>query len=147
MRIAVKFFVLVIGFMLLVGIFNSCTYPQPYGDEVRSTSHPSIPADAPGPDDEVEIDVYPEQTYVPALMYPKMAKTAGLQGTVFVKALVLVSGEVGNVVVAKSSGVPALDDAAVEQAWGIEYKPAMRDGRPVPFWVSYKVDFDLNEVQ
>ncbi len=39
----------------------------------------------------------------------------------------------------------ALDDAAVASAYKYKYKPAIQNGRPVGLWVSYKVDFKLNE--
>ena len=43
----------------------------------------------------------------------------------------------------KSSGTPALDEAAVAVAHKCKFKPAIQNGRPVAMWVTYKVDFIL----
>ena len=37
------------------------------------------------------------------------------------------------------------DDAAIEAAYKCKYKPAIQNGRPVAVWVSYQVEFVLEE--
>ncbi len=110
------------------------------GDVVVDIEEDYIPA----PDEFVAVEVEPEMIFSPPLEYPKMAKTAGLEGVVFVQALVNEKGEVQDVRVAKSSGVTSLDEAALTQARGCKYKPAIQNGRPIKLWVSYKVNFSLD---
>jgi protein TonB len=99
----------------------------------------------PPPDEFVAVEVQPEMIYQEKPEYPRIAKQAGLTGTVWVKALVDKEGNVRNALVLKTSGTQALDDAAVASAYKYKYKPAIQNGRPVGLWVSYKVDFKLNE--
>ena len=44
-----------------------------------------------------------------------------------------------------SSGVASLDDAAVKAAFKNRFKPGIQNGRPIACWVSYTVDFDIND--
>lgn len=92
----------------------------------------------------VQVDVEPEMIYSPPLAYPKMARTAGLQGTVKMLVLICESGEIGRLWVYESSGITALDEAAKVQANACRYKPAMKDGRPIKYWFTYPVDFRLS---
>jgi periplasmic protein TonB len=75
--------------------------------------------------------------------YPQLAKTAGLEGSVWVWALVGKDGRVIKSAVAKTSGIQTLDEAAIAAALKCEYKPAIQNGRPVNCPVTYKVDFKL----
>ena len=75
--------------------------------------------------------------------YPRLAEQAGLEGLVWIKALVGSDGNVKDAVVYKSSGTPALDEAALKVAPKCKFKPAIQNGRPVAMWVTYKVDFIL----
>lgn len=97
-----------------------------------------------GPNVFVPHEVEPSIIYQPALIYPKLAQTAGLEGDVIIQALVSERGEVLDVRVAKSSGVATLDEAAAEQAKEITYSPGLQNNRPVKLWVSYTVKFRLN---
>ena len=70
---------------------------------------------------------------------------AGLEGVVWVKALVGSDGSVRDAVVYKSSGTPSLDEAAVAAAPACKFKPAIQNGSPVAMWVTYKVEFVLEQ--
>jgi protein TonB len=48
-----------------------------------------------------------------------------------------------SVSVAKSSGIPKLDSAAVEGAPALLFRPAVLDGRPVPLTVLFPVKFQV----
>jgi TonB family protein len=115
--------------------------------QVIFTGDESIPrcdsSGYPRPDDFVSVEMAPEMTYQSAPSYPKIAKTAGVTGTVWVKSLVDREGQVRMVMVNHSSGSPALDNAAVISAWKCQFDPAMQDGRPVAVWVTYKIAFEL----
>ncbi len=76
--------------------------------------------------------------------YPIEARNTGLEGIVWIKSLIGISGEVEEAHVMKSSGVSALDMAALKAAFDCKFKPGMRDGKPIRMWVAYKVTFALS---
>ncbi len=98
----------------------------------------------PAPDSFVVYELMPEMIYEHQPAYPRIAQTAGLEGVVWIKALVDIDGSVRNAMVYVSSKSKAgFDDAALKAAYKCKYKPGIQNGRPVPVWVSYKVDFVL----
>lgn len=98
----------------------------------------------PAADEFVPVEIYPEFVHENKPPYPRLAKQAGITGVVWVKALVDKDGNVRDAQVAKSSGTVALDEAAVKAAYGSKFKPGIQNGRPVNCWVSYKVEFELD---
>lgn len=92
----------------------------------------------------VAAEVQPEMIKEVKPEYPRLAKQAGIEGTVWVMALVDKDGNVRDAKLAKSSGTPSLDDAAVKAAPLCKYKPAIQNGRPVACWVTYPCRFNLN---
>ncbi len=78
-------------------------------------------------------------------VYPRLAKAAGIEGTVWIKALVSRTGTVLEAEVRKSSGSELLDAAALRVADQYLYKPAIQNGDPVPIWVTYRVDFVMED--
>jgi protein TonB len=75
--------------------------------------------------------------------YSKMAQIAGLEGVVWIKALVGKDGAVRDAVIYKSSESAVLDRSALEAAFKSTYKPAIKKNQPVAVWVTYRVDFKL----
>ena len=76
--------------------------------------------------------------------YPVAARRAGMEGNVTLRLTVLADGHVGAAQVAVSSGHALLDEAA--QAWITGhwiYKPALKDGVPVPAQTTALVTFAL----
>ncbi len=126
-------------------------------EEMADIAAPDIAADA---NQDIKVDIA-EEDYLPSIdefvaveqsadmvyeekpVYPRLAEQAGLEGVVWVKALVGSDGSVKNAVVFKSSGTPSLDEAAVAAAPKCKYKPAIQNGRSVAMWVAYKVEFTL----
>ena len=53
------------------------------------------------------------------------------------------NGYVIKVYTAKSSGHKPFDKSAVKAAYKNLFKPAIKDGKPIKLWVTYKVDFLL----
>ncbi len=98
----------------------------------------------PAPDEFVPVEVQPEMIYEHEPSYPRLAEQAGITGRVYVKALVDEEGNVLRAMVAKSSGTESLDEAAIEAAYHNKFKPGIQNGRPVKVWVTYKVDFVLD---
>ena len=76
--------------------------------------------------------------------YPKSAQETGLEGTVFLSALVNERGEVASsTVLSNSVADPALRQAASEAVRGYRYAPAEKDGVKVKVYVEIPVGFKL----
>jgi periplasmic protein TonB len=77
--------------------------------------------------------------------YPIAEVRAGVQGTVLLRVRVDESGKPVQVVILKSSGSHALDEAArnhVLAAW--RFHPAQRDGHAIQAWAQVPVEFKLS---
>ena len=78
--------------------------------------------------------------------YPLLARRMGMEGVVLLSVLVRRDGGVGDIDVQKSSGFPALDDAAlrtVRSRW--RFVPARKDGEPVDARVTVPIRFHLSD--
>jgi protein TonB len=78
--------------------------------------------------------------------YPPASRRAGEEGTVQLQVFVLESGRAGEVKVAKSSGFPKLDEAAIKEVqrnW--RFVPGKEDGKPVSMWHTFAVTFRLTD--
>ncbi|WP_249732373.1 energy transducer TonB, partial [Roseococcus sp. SDR] len=75
--------------------------------------------------------------------YPEAARLRGEQGTVGLEIAVGTDGRVITVTVARSSGSPMLDAAARRAVQEWRFRPAMRDGEPVPGTIRTSVHFRL----
>lgn len=76
--------------------------------------------------------------------YPPLSKRLGEEGVVRLNILVNPDGSVARLEVAKSSGYPRLDEAAmktVQSSW--KFEPARQDGKPVAAWVVVPILFTL----
>lgn len=98
----------------------------------------------PAPDDFVAVEIQPEMISTRQPEYPRLAKQAGITGTVWVRALISKDGKVLKAIIHKSSGTNSLDDAAIKAAKFNTFKPGIQNGRPVNVWVSYQVNFELD---
>jgi len=99
----------------------------------------------PAPDEFVAVEIYPEMVHHEEPVYPRLAKQAGITGTVTVKALVNEEGNVIKAIIYKSSGTTSLDEAAVKAAYKNNFKPGIQNGRPIKVWVTYDVEFKLTD--
>jgi protein TonB len=98
----------------------------------------------PAPDQFVPVEVQPVQVAEVVPKYPDIARRAGIEGAVWVKALVNKEGKVLDVLIAKSSGANAgFEEAAIDAAKQTVWKPAIANGQPIAVWVTYKVEFKL----
>lgn len=77
--------------------------------------------------------------------YPPMLKAQGVEGAVLVRVDITAVGRVSKVVVLKTSGHTAFDEAARKAAMAERFTPAQRDGRPVPFTLSYHYRFRIED--
>jgi TonB family protein len=77
--------------------------------------------------------------------FPATLKAQGIEGDVTVRVDIAASGDVTSVTIVRSSGYPAFDDAAKRAAASERFAPAIRDGNPVPFSLSYSYRFRIEE--
>jgi protein TonB len=77
--------------------------------------------------------------------YPVTARRRGWEGKVLLRVEVSANGDVRNVVIEKSSGYSCLDDAAQQAVYHWRFKPALRNGRPVPGQVRVPIHFNLKD--
>ena len=78
--------------------------------------------------------------------YPPQSRRLGEQGSVQLLLYVLANGHVGEARVNRSSGYPALDDAAMKEAmraW--RFVPLQRAGEATAGWVTIAVTFKLTQ--
>jgi TonB family protein len=101
--------------------------------------------DLPGPDDFVAVTTVPKMLVCDPAVYPDSAEKAGLEGDVWIQALVDTQGKVRDCRVKTSSGHKALDRAALKAACACIYTPAMKDDKPVAVWITYKTSFKLGD--
>ena len=101
----------------------------------------------PGPDEFIAVDIMPEMIRTCAPEYPDSAKAAGIEGKVYVKALVDKTGKVASVKLLKTSGHDVLDRAAVAAVPECKFKPALIDEKPVAVWVTFPIQFQLDAAE
>jgi TonB family protein len=89
-----------------------------------------------------EADERVEITRRPPPVYTREARRKGIQGFVTLKVLLSANSKVSRVRVMK--GLPAgLTENAIRAACKIQFKPAMKDGRPASTWVTAEFAFRL----
>jgi len=75
--------------------------------------------------------------------YPNASIKAKESGTVVMKICVTSQGNVDKVELARSSGFPRLDQAALSMAAEYRFRPAMREGHPVAACAQYNIIFKV----
>lgn len=76
------------------------------------------------------------------IVYPEIAKRAGVQGRVFVKAYVDETGKVNKVELIRGIGA-GCDEAAMQAVHSVMFKPGKQRGKPVKVQVTVPVLFKL----
>jgi protein TonB len=76
------------------------------------------------------------------IVYPEIAKRAGVEGTVYIKAYVNKKGDVTKAVVLRGIGA-GCDEAALKAVKETKFKPGSQRGKPVNVMVSIPVVFKL----
>ncbi|MEY2933777.1 MAG: hypothetical protein RL033_4526 [Pseudomonadota bacterium] len=77
--------------------------------------------------------------------YPATLKAQGVEGDVMVSVSIDASGRVTGVSIVQSSGQPEFDRAAQQAAQEERFSPALRDGQPVPFTLTYSYRFRIED--
>lgn len=73
--------------------------------------------------------------------YPSRLRSAGVEGTVELWLYVETDGRVTDAEIRESSGVPALDEAAIRVGRQMRFSPARNRDRPTAVWVRQPVTF------
>lgn len=90
----------------------------------------------------VESEPQPTTDVRKNIVYPELARKAGIEGHVYLRFKVLKSGGVGEVIVEKSDH-KILEDAAIEAIKKCKFTPAIQNGAPIDVWTSQTIDFRL----
>ena len=77
------------------------------------------------------------------LRYPEIARKAGVEGRVIIRAQIDESGNVVRTKVYQSLGPNGCDEAAIKAIKSVRWHPALQRDRPVSVWISIPVDFKL----
>lgn len=81
----------------------------------------------------------------PVTQYPRASRELGESGVVRMRVLVDEQGRPREVEVAKSSGFPRLDQAALQAMRAARFQPHIEDGQPRTVWVLASLNFKLDE--
>lgn len=76
--------------------------------------------------------------------YPPEAMLLGHEGYVLVEVFVTDKGVVQEVWVRKRKGDLSFEEATLEAVKQFEFRPVMDRGKPISFWLSFLVRFELN---
>jgi protein TonB len=98
----------------------------------------------PRPTDFVPFEEKPVKVVEVIPEYPALAQRAGIEGDVWVNALIDKEGKVRDVIIVKDSGANAgFEEAAMEAARKTVWKPAIANGQPIAVWTTYRIRFRL----
>ena len=75
--------------------------------------------------------------------HPAALRERGIEGTVGLRVKVTAQGLPADVQLVAASGWRLFDEAALQQARGCRFYPAMQGGQPVDSWVEFPVRFSL----
>jgi TonB family protein len=103
----------------------------PCGEPVTETSRKNIP----GLRDSTALES----------LYPPLSKDNGVQGLVAIRLTISSTGCMLRGEIRNSSGVPELDEAAIQWAEGSSFLPAERDGQAVEGVMSMRVRFEIKD--
>lgn len=118
--------------------------PPPVAQQApQPTPAPANVPEAPGPKASLAPGSVPVPISRPAPTYPTDAMRNGETGTVVVRIDVGADGEPTDVRLVTRSGSRSLDRAALQAAKRWRFRPAQRDGQPVPGAVDVPIAFSL----
>ena len=91
------------------------------------------------------VDQMPQIEKQVPMLYPESARQQGIQGSVSVRFLVGINGHVDRVEILHSQPPGVFDDTVRRSIGEYRFKPAIKDGGPVPVWMNTTVNFNLDE--
>lgn len=111
---------------------------------VTPSTAPVAPVEVlPKPDDPVNVDQLPDLVKMVEPVYPELAKDAGAEGKLIVRALIGKDGRVIDAFVPPKYSNLLLDEAALTAIRKWVFTPALTNNRPVPVWIAVPVKFTL----
>lgn len=122
------------------GLGDSAVAGVPWGTGTGLQIEEALPA----PDDFVPVEEQPVLVEMKPPDYPSLAREAGIEGTVIVRALVGKDGRVKDVLLGKGVNV-VLDESALAAARQYVFKPAIQNKNPVAVWVAIPFRFSLQD--
>jgi len=116
-------------------------------EEVAAPPPPPVEEEEVAPQFFVAVEEMPEpiggiEAIQKRIVYPEIAKRAGVQGRVFVKAFVDENGNVIKAEIIKGIGA-GCDEAAIKAVMATKFKPGRQRGKPVKVQVSIPILFKL----
>jgi protein TonB len=96
----------------------------------------------PSPEEFIQVEEDPVRISMDPPVYPEVAMSAEVEGTVIVRALVGKDGKVKDVIIIE--GHPLLNDAAIASAKSAIFRPALQRHRPVEVWVMMPITFKMH---
>jgi len=84
----------------------------------------------------------PEPISTPEPTYTDEARKIHMQGVVVLHVIVQADGSVSHLSVTRSLGA-GLDEEALKTVKNWRFKPATKNGKPVPVWIDVEVNFQL----
>ena len=111
----------------------------------ESTLPPEPPAAPAQPGVPSDPSVRPRPIYVPGGWdrYPAESIRAHETGRPTITICISAAGAIDSVQLSESSGFPRLDQAAVGIGKEARFRPAMREGKPMPFCLPYRITFAI----
>lgn len=130
--------------LLLAALLSACPLAAAAvpADQQEATSQAGAPhsdVSPPGATRPVPIGVHSVSAF-----YPDVARRLSQEGDVVVSFLVHMDGSISDIAVARSSGFPLLDTAAVTAVSTWRYMPAMQGGKPVDYHDKVVLQFRLS---
>jgi TonB family protein len=77
------------------------------------------------------------------IIYPRIAKQAGIEGTVLLNVLIGPNGKITKLIVEHSDNL-LLNEAAISAVKKSTYTPAIQNGKPCSCWMSIPIEFKLS---
>lgn len=96
------------------------------------------------PFDEAPVPLGGYEAILNNIVYPEIAREAGIEGTVIVQFFVDKKGRVRETHILKGVPNTGLDEAAMEAIWKTRFKPAKQRDLEVGVWISIPVHFILH---
>ncbi len=99
----------------------------------------------PEPDEFIPVEKEPSLDYEKlkrSVVYPEIARRAGIEGKVVVRVLVGSNGEIRRTLIEYSDS-ELLNDSAVQAIKKATFTPGIQNGQPITCWVSIPITFQL----
>ena len=125
------------------------TMEETFLDDFEAWEAPPLPDNATTarirfiPYDEPPVPVGGYGAITANLIYPEIARQAGIEGTVVLRLYVSARGFVEEIVVEKGVPQTGMDEAAIRAVRMVRFKPAMQRDRALGVWIAIPIHFRI----